>query len=238
MKRCLLLCFITITLLLIRPMDSTADVVDGPAPHISGQGPDICGGVGGISCPDGYFCEYPEPRYPDAQGVCKPQNSSVMLEYDTDRPGSDYRHFEMTQGTPELCRAVCVGDPPCKAFTYVKPGVQGPKARCWLKQAVPQAGPSSCCVSGVKAGGMLPPTPTGQSSVLNCPPGTTAWAGQCVPVGPPPGVQPPVVNPSGHPLGINCPPGTTVLAGQCVSMSPPRGVPPPPPLGPANPGNE
>lgn len=31
----------------------------------------VCGGIAGIPCPEGYRCEYPEPSYPDAQGVCK-----------------------------------------------------------------------------------------------------------------------------------------------------------------------
>jgi len=118
MKHSVLLCFATITLLMTRLSAPVVDAHDGPGSDC------VCGGVAGIACPDGYSCEYPEPRYPDAQGVCRKEVST--LEYDTDRPGSDYRHFEMTQGTPELRRAVCVGDPPCKAFTYVKPGVPPP----------------------------------------------------------------------------------------------------------------
>lgn len=230
MRRALLLCCITITLLMTSSLDSAAEVRDGPG---SGR---LCGGIAGISCPDGYVCDYPEPRYPDAQGVCRKENSPLTLEYDTDRPGADYRHFELPQAAPEPCRDACAGDPQCQAFTYVKPGVQGSNARCWLKHAVPPAGPSSCCVSGVKAGGMPMPPSTGQPAEMPCPPGTAWLTGQCVAVGPPPGVQPPVPDPSGHPLGMHCPPGTTLLAGQCVATSPPAGVPPPPPLGPRHPG--
>jgi hypothetical protein len=72
------------------------------------------------------------------------------LEYDTDRPGQDYRNFDLPAARPQLCQAECGADPKCKAFTYVKPGVQGSSARCWLKSGVPAAGRSSCCVSGVK----------------------------------------------------------------------------------------
>jgi hypothetical protein len=32
----------------------------------------------------------------------------------------------------------------------VRPGVQGPHARCALKNAVPPARPADCCLSGVK----------------------------------------------------------------------------------------
>jgi len=201
----------------------------------------ICGGVAGIACPPGYECEYPESRYPDAQGVCKQRNTPpsgpgalrpLTLEYDVDRPGSDYRDFDLPQAMAEACRDACAGDPQCRAFTYVKPGVQGPNARCWLKESVPQGGPSSCCVSGVKAAGPPMPPLLNQPQGMDCPPGTTFRSGVCVSVGPPPGVPPPVVNPAGHPLGINCPPGTMAQGSLCVPMSPPPGLPPPPPLGP------
>lgn len=72
------------------------------------------------------------------------------LEYDTDRPGQDYRNLDLPSARPQLCQAECGADPKCKAFTYVKPGVQGSSARCWLKSGVPAAGRSSCCISGVK----------------------------------------------------------------------------------------
>jgi hypothetical protein len=206
----------------------------------------VCGGVAGIACPQGYQCEYPEPNFPDAQGVCKKSNQpppplplsgpspaiSLALEYDVDRPGADYRNFDLPQAGAEACRDACADDPQCQAFTYVKPSVQGPNARCWLKQSAPQAGFSSCCVSGVKTGGPSVPTPTGQPTGMNCPAGTALISGQCVSVGPPPEVRPPVVDPLGHPLGMNCPPGTMALGGQCVSTNPPSGIPPPPPLGP------
>src|SRR6185369_134154 len=75
------------------------------------------------------------------------------LEYDTNRAGSDYRNFEQAQADPAICRNECANESTCKAFTYVKPGVQGAKARCWLKSDVPNASANSCCVSGIKSGG-------------------------------------------------------------------------------------
>jgi len=75
------------------------------------------------------------------------------LEYDTNRSGSDYRGFELSQADPETCRNECANDSACRAFTYVKPGVQGARARCWLKSAVPVASANNCCVSGIKSGG-------------------------------------------------------------------------------------
>lgn len=73
------------------------------------------------------------------------------LEPDTNRLGRDYRSFDMEVDDPALCKAECNKEAQCVAFTYVKPGWQGPAARCWLKNEVPTAGAHGCCVSGVKA---------------------------------------------------------------------------------------
>jgi hypothetical protein len=74
------------------------------------------------------------------------------FEHNTDRPGRDYRDIDLSRPDPSLCRDLCAGDPQCKAYTYVKPGVQGSSARCWLKTSIPDAVESDCCVSGVKGG--------------------------------------------------------------------------------------
>src|SRR5262245_51200379 len=77
---------------------------------------------------------------------------SFSSENDTDRPGlgSDYSNFDLSEASPLPCQLACLNDARCRAFTYVKPGVQGPNARCWLKSSVPAARPSTCCISGVK----------------------------------------------------------------------------------------
>lgn len=75
---------------------------------------------------------------------------NMSVEYDTDRPGADYKEFDLPQARFELCRDACAADVGCKAYTYVKPGVQGPNARCWLKPNAPATLPSDCCISGVK----------------------------------------------------------------------------------------
>jgi hypothetical protein len=72
------------------------------------------------------------------------------LEPNVDRPGADYRSFDLAYPRPEDCRAACMAEPGCVAFTYVNPGVQGPNPRCWLKSQVPQPVTNACCVSGVK----------------------------------------------------------------------------------------
>lgn len=72
------------------------------------------------------------------------------VEYDTDRPGGDYRNFDLPEANFELCRRACAADTNCKAYTYVKPGVQGTKSRCWLKSSVSGSGKSTSCISGIK----------------------------------------------------------------------------------------
>jgi hypothetical protein len=83
-------------------------------------------------------------------------NGSAPFEVNVDRPGSDYRSFDLTDAHPETCRDTCLLEPRCVAFTYMSPGVQGPSARCWLKSAVPPLTPNTCCISGVKALGPAP----------------------------------------------------------------------------------
>lgn len=70
------------------------------------------------------------------------------LEWGINRFGSDYRHFELGTENPEQCRAACASEANCRAFTYVKPGVQGPSPVCWLKHSIPDPKPEDCCVSG------------------------------------------------------------------------------------------
>lgn len=72
------------------------------------------------------------------------------LEDNTDRPGMDIRSFDMANPLPDQCAQACYDDPQCKAFTYVKPGFQGPSARCYLKNGIPDPLPRECCMSGVK----------------------------------------------------------------------------------------
>lgn len=75
---------------------------------------------------------------------------TTAMEYNIDRKGLDYRSFELNQPDAKLCQSTCNGDNRCKAWTYVKPGIQSNKAMCWLKDRVPQAHSNSCCTSGVK----------------------------------------------------------------------------------------
>jgi hypothetical protein len=70
------------------------------------------------------------------------------FEIDTDRPGADYRNVPV-RGSAQVCQRLCEDDPSCRAWTFVREGLQGPQPRCWLKRDVPPRRASSCCVSGV-----------------------------------------------------------------------------------------
>ena len=74
---------------------------------------------------------------------------SVSEEPGIDRPGQDYRDFDLPEPGATHCASACLGEKTCRAFTYLKPGVEGPKAHCWLKTGVPDSVASSCCISGV-----------------------------------------------------------------------------------------
>jgi PAN domain-containing protein len=74
----------------------------------------------------------------------------TTFESNTNRPGLDYRHFQLPTPQPSLCRTACEQDQNCKAWTYVHPGLQGQFAMCWLKHAVPFPQPNACCHSGVR----------------------------------------------------------------------------------------
>src|SRR3954470_9435182 len=72
------------------------------------------------------------------------------FEDDVNRLGYDYASFELEAPDPQLCQTACEKDVKCRAYTYVKPGYQGPPARCWLKSTIPQGTAHECCVSGAK----------------------------------------------------------------------------------------
>ena len=75
--------------------------------------------------------------------------ANAQAAYDGfDYPGNDYKSFYMDKDFWSDCMHACENDPNCKAWTYVKPGYQGPKGRCYLKNAFPKSVINKCCVSG------------------------------------------------------------------------------------------
>ncbi len=83
-----------------------------------------------------------------------PARAQETVENGVDRPGGDYKNFEMEPTIAGFapCQSACTQDPSCRAWTYVIAGLQGPKPHCWLKNAVPPAHKDKCCVSGVRTG--------------------------------------------------------------------------------------
>jgi hypothetical protein len=75
-------------------------------------------------------------------------------EAGTDRYGLDYSHSN--GGSAESCRAACLQDAKCKAWTWVEPGVKivdgNNGSHCWLKSAVPPPTRYACCISGMIEG--------------------------------------------------------------------------------------
>lgn len=87
------------------------------------------------------------PR-PVSNGCCTSGVVVKPVEQVTDRPGGDYKNFDLDAADFNACRSACQSDQTCRGWTYVKPGVQGAKARCWLKNVLPAAFQNDCCVSG------------------------------------------------------------------------------------------
>ena len=65
-------------------------------------------------------------------------------------PGYDYKGAP-SPGSSD-CSFACQVENSCRAWTYVKPGIQGRSGRCWLKSAVPKAVENDCCTSGKRTG--------------------------------------------------------------------------------------
>jgi len=100
----------------------------------SGDPNEICGG---------YWRE-------SVYSTTKYQNMSSTVEWNIDRPGYDFKSIILSKADPMLCKRICINNPRCKAWTYVKPHtIQGREPKCWLKYAVPRAIYSRYCVSGV-----------------------------------------------------------------------------------------
>jgi hypothetical protein len=76
--------------------------------------------------------------------------AAVSLVVGQDRMGGDYKGFPLAQPDAQQCRQACADDAACKAYTYVKPGIKGPQAMCFLKSSVVPATADACCTSGAK----------------------------------------------------------------------------------------
>jgi PAN domain len=82
--------------------------------------------------------------------------AALPFEFGVDRPGRDYKSFDIPPApagefdlSDHNCQASCEADPKCRAWTFVRAGVQGSNGRCWLKSSIPSATKNVNCTSGV-----------------------------------------------------------------------------------------
>jgi hypothetical protein len=78
--------------------------------------------------------------------------ASMKPENGVDRPGSDFKNFDTP--SPASCENACASEAACRSWTFVSKGVQGPNAKCWLKNAVAPPVPNPKMISGVKFKGV------------------------------------------------------------------------------------
>ena len=79
--------------------------------------------------------------------------SDIVFENNTDRPGKNYKKFDITEAYEfnryNKCLQACVDDPKCKSFTFVKSNTPGGKDQCFLKNDIPNPVLKENYVSGV-----------------------------------------------------------------------------------------
>lgn len=96
------------------------------------------------------------PRVPESCCISGVRGAGVLeprvagFENSIDRPGGDYRNFELKNGDgDEACKAACTADNKCRAFTYSRPGYAGRQARCFLKKDIKPPRRRAGFISGV-----------------------------------------------------------------------------------------
>jgi PAN domain-containing protein len=68
-------------------------------------------------------------------GVLELRNGAI--ETSIDRAGGDYRTFELKRGEgDEICKAACMADNKCRAWTYARSGYVGREPHCFLKKEI------------------------------------------------------------------------------------------------------
>ena len=72
----------------------------------------------------------------------------IGLELNMDHPGMELTSFDLDRADPMACLQECQDYGGCQYFTFIRPGVRGPRAWCSLKSGVPPPQASNCCVSG------------------------------------------------------------------------------------------
>jgi len=91
------------------------------------------------------------------------EGAIIKLENGIDLPKGMYlKHYNQIESA-NRCMKICKSTNRCVAFTWVRPGVQGPTGVCWLKSTTGYRVKNSCCISGIVSipkpgfGGFLKP---------------------------------------------------------------------------------
>lgn len=88
-----------------------------------------------------------------------PTPSDITTEVGVDRSGGDYYSY-VGRMDANACATSCFNDRArCRAYTWVRPGTQGPNAVCYMKNTVPAPRADGCCTSGVVRSSATAPTP-------------------------------------------------------------------------------
>src|ERR1700744_570635 len=74
-----------------------------------------------------------------------------------DRPGGDYQSSPVPSGDPADCALVCERDRRCRAWSFNYPNDMAGGAGWWVTSRGPARTADSCCVSGVRGGGVVAP---------------------------------------------------------------------------------
>jgi hypothetical protein len=78
-----------------------------------------------------------------------PHQVAAIMGDNTDRPGFDYERDVIGRAKSDFCASKCFEQrDKCRAWTYVRPGVQDPDAVCYLKTHAADPVANDCCVSG------------------------------------------------------------------------------------------
>lgn len=68
----------------VAPEPQSRDGTAGATPALAESGA-MCGGVAGVQCADGQWCDYPDDSacgYGDGSGICRPRPEACTMQYD------------------------------------------------------------------------------------------------------------------------------------------------------------
>lgn len=93
-------------------------------------------------------------KFPETSKISQDNSKSTTsskssYEVGVNLPFGDIGAQPLNKADARLCLEICLANAQCKSWTYVKPGVQDPKAMCWIKNIVPNSVNDKNTISGV-----------------------------------------------------------------------------------------